>query len=290
MFEDYADVAPPEVVREEKWRLFSLGCLSSVLPGAGQILRDLRTRGYFWIGVFLFFLIASTSAQPWHSPDGRLPTFIIGAVVLVAAGIDAAFAQTEEIFRPAVWLILAFAPMAFISSRTATPIVWRSYGYRSYRGTFPDMQPTVMPGDQVVVDSRAYLHHVPDRGDVVVTEELRLDATNNLAHLLRIIAIPGDTIQGTNGQITLNNVAIRESYVPASSVSIDVSASSDEQLKKRFTFGPVRLGPYEYFVMGDDREFSSDSRLNGPIKLDKILGKALYIVSSDSSRDGKRLE
>ena len=235
------------------------------------------------------FLIGNISAEPWHSPDGRLPAFIIGAVILFAGGIDAAFAQTEDAYRPAMWLTLMFALMAFITARAATPMAWYLSGYHSYYAVTRHMDPAVIVGDTVVVDFRAYRYRSPERGDIVAAN-LQINAYQKFPHLLRVIAIPGDTIQGTNGHITLNNIAIRESYVAASDVTIDVSSSTDEELKKRYTFGPVKLGAGEYFLMGDNRDESNDSRQFGPVKLADILGKALYIRSNDDSRDGKRLD
>jgi len=111
------------------------------------------------------------------------------------------------------------------------------------------------------------------------------------AYLKRVIAIPGDTIEGKNGQIILNNIPIRESYIAAGSTSIDVSSSGDQNLKKLYTFGPVIVEAGRYFLVGDNRGLSLDSRLTGPVDLDQIRGKAVYIAkSSNDSRDGKRLD
>ena len=151
------------------------------------------------------------------------------------------------------------------------------------------MRPTIEPADRVVVDLHAYHHGEPKRGDVVVIGEVRLDTFNSMAKLQRVIAIPGDTIAGQGGRVILDNIPIREAYIPGSA-SIDVSSSTDENLKKLYTYGPVTLGPGEYFLMGDDREFSDDSRTHGPVRIEAIQGKALYILSSDNDRDGKSLE
>jgi signal peptidase I len=286
----YEQVRSPAFIKQGKWRLFAFGCVSSVLPGAGQFLRELRTRGYLWISAFVLFLVANVIIGPWRSPDGRLPVFLIGAAILCAAGIDAAFVHTEEDLRPTVWGILIFASMAFITSISLDPAIWKLNGYRSYSASHADMEPTIVPGDELVADLHAYRHTSPERGDVVIAQQRKADAFNWIARPSRVIAVPGDTIEGKNGQIILNNVPIQEAYVPAGSTSIDVSASADEGLKKRYTFGPVKLEPGEYFLMGDNRGLASDSRINGPVKVSSIRGKALYILSSDDTRDGHRLD
>jgi len=102
MFEesDYTAPPPPKVVSEGKWRHFAAGCLSSVIPGAGHfLLRELRRRAYVWAGAFVLCLLGTLLLEPWRTPDGRMTAFIAGAVLLCAAGIDAAFADTEEDLR-----------------------------------------------------------------------------------------------------------------------------------------------------------------------------------------------
>ncbi len=283
------EAANARAIKETKWQLFAYGCLSSVIPGAGQYFRGLPKRGAIWFAIFLFVLIGVLIVQPWRTPDGRLPAYLVGGAILFAAGVDAAFGGTEEEFRPPVWGVLVFAAMAFITSWSVNPIAWRLTGYQIY-WVSRDMEPTVHRFDKTVADQHAYRHASPHRGDVVVTNEYPLDLLHRSCSLKRVIAVPGDTIESKNGQIILNNVPIREAYIPGAT-SIDVSSSTDDNLKKRYTFGPVHLGPEELFVMGDDRGNAIDSRLRGPVKINSIRGKALYIAdSSDESHDGKPLD
>jgi signal peptidase I len=284
-----ADTLPPEAVAETKWQLFSFGALSSVIPGAGHFFRGLRRRGLLWFSAFVLFLVGLLVLEPWQVPDYRIPAFLLGAAILCGAGIDAAFADTEEGLRPALWVIVIFAAMSFIASYSVNPLVWRLGGYRLYSGTGNAMQPKVHWQDRVVADTHAYRHTQPRRGEVVVYGEFAVDLFHSRARLGRIIAIPGDTMEEKNGQIVLNGIPVKESYIGGGSASIDVSSSSDEGLRKLYNFGPVKLGPGEYFVMGDNRGLSIDSRQEGPIKLSDIRGKALYLLSGDDDRDGKRL-
>ncbi len=283
----FAALQHRQSVKDTKLKLFTAGCLSSVVPGAGHFFRKLVTRGFLWMASFVFFLIGTFALRPWQSEDGLTIAILIGAALICAAGVDAAFIATEEDVRATKWSVALFACIAFIASIYGNQLVWSIGGYKLYSIRSSSMEPTVTTKDSVVVDRHAYWHATPKRGDVVVSSAY----DNGIITLKRVTAIPGDTIGGTNGQITLNNVQIQESYVPAGSTSIDVSNSTDSNFKKLYNFGPVKLGPGEYFLMGDNRGLSYDSRITGPAKLDTIGGKALYIVNKeDDERDGKRLD
>jgi signal peptidase I len=279
----------PETVSQVKWELFSFGALSSVLPGVGHFFRCLRGRGVIWLCVFGVFVVGSLLLKPWQVSDYRIPAFLLGAAILCGAGIDAAFAGTEEDLRPGIWVAIVFAAMGFITSYSANPLIWHLTGYRLYSGTGNAMEPTVHWQEQVVADTHAYRHRQPERGEVVVWGEFAVNFSNLRARLVRVIAIPGDTIEEKNGQVILNGIPVKEAYVPGSTY-IDVSSSSDEGLRKLYNFDPLRLKPDEYFLMGDNRGLAVDSRREGPAKLSDIRGKALYILSSDDSRNGKRVE
>ena len=283
----YAATEERQSIKETKLKLFTAGCLSAAIPGAGHFFRKLMGRGVLWISAFVLFLIATILLKPWHGPDGLMTAILAGTVLICAAGIDAAFAQTEEHSRATKAAIALFACIAFIASIYANQMAWKIGGYKLYSIQSTSMEPTVNKGEAVVVDLHAYRHAVPHRGDVVAGKNY----ADSVVSLKRVIAVPGDTISGMNGQITLNNVQIQESYVPAGSTTIDVSNTTDPNFKKLYNFGPVTLGPGEYFLMGDNRGLSYDSRITGPLKLDAIAGKALYIVNKQSDeRDGKRLD
>ncbi len=283
----YAAAAEPLAVKDTKLKLFVAGCLSSVIPGAGHFYRKLVSRGFVWLTAFLFSLVATLLLKPWRSPDGLLAAILLGTILICAAGVDGAFAGTSEDVRATRWAVALFACIAFIASIYGNQIVWRINGYKLYRIPSVSMSPTVQKGDAVVADMHAYRNAVAHRGDVVISNSY----ANETVSLKRVIAIPGDTISGTNGQVTLNNTQIQEAYIPAGQVSIDVANVSDPTMQKLYNFGPIKLGPGEYFLMGDNRGVSYDSRITGPVKLDSIAGKALYIVNKqDEARDGKRLD
>lgn len=125
------------------------------------------------------------------------------------------------------------------------------------------MYPTLQDGEHMLIDKSAYRKHDPERFDIVVFETPLSDTGH---YVKRIIALPGETIRiDDNGVIYINEEVLEEDY-------------GYEQILDpgRARLG-VTLGENEYFVMGDNRNHSEDSRfmLVGNISKDKILGKVI---------------
>lgn len=138
------------------------------------------------------------------------------------------------------------------------------------------MRPTIKSGEFVLVQKDAYSIQPPQRGDIVVM--LTPDGDDIL--LKRIIAIGGDTISGTRDSTTLNGRKLDEPYLYGAHVRPD-DDSSEESLAG--AFGPIRVPANSFFVMGDDRDVSNDSRYPqfGCVPLGRIRGKA---ISAGSNR------
>jgi signal peptidase I len=130
------------------------------------------------------------------------------------------------------------------------------------------MEPNFHNHERIVVSRLHYVIGDPQRGDVVV---LDLDDTVDL--LKRIVALPGETVTMHEGQLSINGVALDESYVA--------------DLCETYTCRDREwvLGSDEYFVLGDNRNHSHDSHDFGPIHRDQIIGKVLmkYWPPSDWS-------
>lgn len=124
------------------------------------------------------------------------------------------------------------------------------------------MVPTFHGGEYLIVDEISYRFENPDRGDVVI---FRFPLDTSKFFIKRIIGLPGETVQIVRGQVFIINkdnpdgLKLPENYLENKSV---------ENFEKK-------LGEDEYFVMGDNRPNSSDSRLWGPLPRDLIAGRAL---------------
>lgn len=133
------------------------------------------------------------------------------------------------------------------------------------------MSPTVQSGDRFVADVSYYRHRTPQRSEVILL--LRDEPGQGTVDLVkRIIAIGGDTIEATENGVYLNGKRLDEPYARYNSPD----ASNDT---KR-VFGPVKVPIGNYFVMGDNRDDSYDSRYFGTVPLSRIEGRLLYLYWS----------
>ena len=124
------------------------------------------------------------------------------------------------------------------------------------------MEYTLSDGDNLIVDKISYRFHDPERFDIIVFPYQYKEDTY---YIKRIIGLPGETVQiDDNGTIYIDGKELKESY-------------GREIIKNPGTAAePIKLGEGEYFVLGDTRNASSDSRdpSVGIIKRDEIVGRA----------------
>jgi len=155
----------------------------------------------------------------------------------------------------------------------------------AFRIPSASMEPQLDIGDRVVVSRLAYHLHDPRRGDIVVfpcpsragcapapKETTVVHATHEVmeavmlreptpeAYIKRVIALPGETVQGKAGSVWIDGHRLAEPYLPAGTVTSE--------------FPPIRITPGHLWVMGDNRGNSSDSRVFGMIDTKTIVGRA----------------
>ncbi len=133
------------------------------------------------------------------------------------------------------------------------------FSVQTFRVDGPSMQPGLFTGEYVLVNKLAYLFHGPQRGDVIVFHYPR-DPTQDF--IKRVIGLPGDTLVITNDAVKVDGVTLKEPYI---------SQAANAQIIN------LKLQPDQYFVMGDNRPFSSDSRAWGPVPASYIIGKATLV-------------
>jgi signal peptidase I len=120
------------------------------------------------------------------------------------------------------------------------------------------MQPTLRPGDQVLLDKLAYRLGSPHRDDLVVFHS----PEGGEISLKRIVGLPGDRIGVEDGVLSVNGHREREAYV-------------NYRLTDSVYFGPVTVPSGHVFVMGDNRSNSRDSRDYGPVSEKALMGRVL---------------
>jgi signal peptidase I len=132
------------------------------------------------------------------------------------------------------------------------------------------MVPNFQSGEYVLTDKVSYKLRNPQRGEVVVfhaPESANCPKGTGCDFIKRVIAVPGETISLVNSRYVINGQPISESYIPD-----DFQTLPGAFIRNR----TITLGPDEYFVSGDNRPFSSDSRAWGPINKSNIVGRAFF--------------
>lgn len=131
------------------------------------------------------------------------------------------------------------------------------------------MVPTLEDGERGVTNILASLLFGVDRFDVVALVEPQ----SGDQWVKRVIGLPGETIEYKDGKLYINGAYVEENFLD------DDYISSVGRTRSTFTenFSAVTLGDNEYFVMGDNRKDSLDSRRVGPFKRSDIIGKHLYV-------------
>ena len=124
------------------------------------------------------------------------------------------------------------------------------------------MEPTIQPGDRLIIDKISYNFTFPQRGDIVVfnpTKTLQQDNFHD-AFVKRAIGLPGDKVEVKNGQVYINALPIKENYIEA---------------KPDYNWGSVIVPANSYLVLGDNRNDSFDSHYWGFVPRNKIIGRAI---------------
>src|SRR5207253_8652240 len=129
------------------------------------------------------------------------------------------------------------------------------------------MWATLDNNDYLIANKIDYRLHAPQRGDIII---LRPPASNSTDFIKRVIALPGEKLLIRSGVIYINGHRLDEPYLPEAWVT-------DNNYPTNGSDGKV-IPPNDYFVMGDNRNRSQDSRFFGPISRDRIDGKAWFRI------------
>jgi signal peptidase I len=133
--------------------------------------------------------------------------------------------------------------------------------YQPVRVEGSSMLPVLEDQDRLFINKLAYRVGEIHRGDVVV---FLYPHDHEKSYIKRVIALPGDSLRIDHGQVYVNDTRVEESYVPRQ--------FADDRSQPEMT-----VPQHEYFVMGDHRSVSSDSRDFGPVDRELIYGKAAFV-------------
>lgn len=258
--------------------------LSFLTPGWGQFYNGQWKKG------LLFFILEAIGGCVSYAAMGEFATaaMAFGTLMLLSLFIagEAYFTARSHADYPLQqcnkWWVYTTLVVAGLMVSFTMEVTVRSQWYKPYKVPTGSMLQTLQIGDRFIaeiLDEDDTLSH----GQIAVFIEP--GSTNHFVK--RIIGLPGERIFIRNKEVFVNDIPLDEPYVQ--------HTKTDFQ-PQRDNFGPYRLKNDEYFLMGDNREKSYDSRFFGPINRNKIVAKAAYIffpghIGSEAwfSRLGQRL-
>jgi signal peptidase I len=154
--------------------------------------------------------------------------------------------------------------VAVIAAALIIALVLRATVVQTFYIPSPSMEPTLLKDDRILVNKLSYKMHPVHRGDIVVfTTPPNVDKSYKDL-VKRVVGLPGETVQGKDGKVYINGQPLAEPYLPATTQTTD--------------FGPEVVPPNSYWVMGDNRTQSVDSRVFHAIKKSTIVGRAFIRI------------
>ncbi|HJP59095.1 MAG TPA: signal peptidase I [Gemmatimonadaceae bacterium] len=192
-------------------------------------------------------------------------------------------------------------------------IVIRSFGVEAFKIASGSMEHTLFEGDFLLINKLVYgagipgsgVHlpalHSPRRGDVIV---FTYPVDPRLNYVKRIVGIPGDTLAMRDAELIRNGKPVRENYIQRTPSEPDQSdddfrwqkaylvgnAAVEDYHPSRNNWGPLVVPAHDYFVLGDNRDNSSDSRYWGFVADSLVRGQPLVVYYSYAPDTGDKLD
>jgi signal peptidase I len=260
--------------------------LSIVLPGLGHVYNGRLLQGILlFFGWWLVLIVLGFSGLVF-SLWGLICFIVAGIVcqILIAthAAIEAAHLKVVPLKWYNKWYIYVCTILLVNHALAAAiPLAQRHLvGARGFRMTSSPMVPALEEGDHFIAKLEKYGDRLPRRGDIIVFPYPE-DRSKNFVE--RVIGLPGERLEIRDKAVFINDKRLQDPWgVHESNVTFPIAP--------RDNFGPVEVPEGEVFVLGDNRDFSRDSRFWGYVRIKDIEGKAIFIYwSNDRNRIGKQL-
>ncbi|UCD22550.1 MAG: signal peptidase I [Chloroflexota bacterium] len=133
---------------------------------------------------------------------------------------------------------------------------------QSYTVVMSSMEPTFQQGDCIMVSKVSYRSSGPQRGDVIVFDPPPPHDDSRYPFIKRVIGLPGETVEIKDGEVSINGTPLAEDeYIEA---------------QPNYTMSAIEVPDNEYFVLGDNRNNSTDSSDGWTVPRDNIIGKAWF--------------
>jgi signal peptidase I len=261
-------------MKRRKWWL--AGLLSLIMPGLGQLYNgEARKAVLLFFVPMTFIVLACPPVLLVFSIPKFIALFVIAGVYQIAVAIDAArrarrLANSYVLQKCNRWyMYLLFYLCASIIISVAQEFVRTEV--KSFKLPSGSMKPTLLVGDYFLVDMRSSARKA-QRGDIII---FVYPQNPTLNYIKRVAAVAGDTVEIRQKTLLINDIPQQEPYVMHSD-----KTTLDQEESPRDNFGPVVVPADSYFVMGDNRDNSYDSRFWGTVAASAVLGKVIGLYWS----------
>lgn len=217
-------------------------------------------------GIGMVFQLLEFAIITWFPPIFSILNVIL-LIVLIVIIVSIIKRKFRTTFPKAILIQVVNMVIAVVIA-----FVFKEYVIQAYKIPAGSNVPTILIGDHVLVNKYVYTFRQPQRNDWVI---FKFPKDEKIDYLKRVVALPYDRVEIIDKKLYVNNQPVSEPFTVNSTTSV-----FDKSQSPRDNFGPVTVPQNSYFVLGDNRDNSFDSRFWGFVKEDKIKGKAEVIYFS----------
>jgi len=250
-----------------KPRPYVAAILSAFIPGAGQLFLGARRSGLLQLGLLVALLgvvVLARTPSSYYALYGSIVGFL---ALCIFSSVHATRSAGQKVALNWRWWASGFITgllVLFLYPNLAL----RLSGFKLYSVPSVSMEPTIRKNDRIVVDLRSFRAKTPVRGDVIAFR--RQEASGALTIVKRVIGLPGETLAGFGNSVLVNGEVLKENYANYEGLTPAEYGN----------WGPYEVPANSYFVMGDHRNISLDSRMPGYgfATESDLIGQPLYVL------------
>lgn len=268
-------------IGSEKLRRPGIALVLSILTiGLGQLYSTRPRRAVFFYGVFLVLWLLYVFTRVTYSLAGLVLSIAVAVCFAVFHLSDAwrtakkaGVVPLRRYNRRSIYVLIVVVHQIGIGTLLSTVL---GPPVKAYRIPTSSMEPALHVGDFIVADRKHFDGAALNRGDVVLVWH----PMEGKGFFKRVIGLPGETIEMHGEQVLIDGRVVDDPWGAYRGFARDPD------------FGPIQVPPRAYFVLGDNRNNSWDSRAWGCVRADLIKAQALYIywARDDKRRIGKPVQ